>query len=349
MRKRKDSFFIQVLLIMLFFTACSCRIPTAEESSTLTLMTWNVQNLFDAVADGGEYTEFDPGKSGWNDDLVKIRLENISRVILSVNDEGPDIILLQEVENTSLLERLNREYLGDAYAFCGVAAYTENSIHCGFLSRVELTGQHILQPGEYGGFPLRAIQELRFRAQGEELVVLNNHWKSRSGGVAATESGRVSSARMISRRIGELKEEGLVQIIVAGDLNGSAADFRKGGIQTAQIPVGAFYDSSWMDSLYIATDPEDLTGSENKVILFSPWEEIEGEGSYFFQNRWMMLDHFLVTDAFFDGEGWELDGAACLNESPFCSEQGKPLKWESWKGRGLSDHFPLVLHLRRDA
>ncbi len=348
MGKSTEHFLIQILLILLFFTACSCRIPTAGESSVLTIMTWNVQNLFDAVSDGGEYSEFDPLKSDWNDELVKIRLENISRVILSVDEEGPDILLFQEVENASLLERLNREYLGDSYTYCGVAVYTENSIHCGFLSRIELSQQHIFQPGEYGEFPLRAIQELRFRAGGEELVILNNHWKSRSGGAFATESGRVSSAQMIARRIRELEEEGLRQILVAGDLNGSAGDFREGGIQTAQIPVEAFYESPWLDSLYIAGDPEDLNGSEDKVVLYSPWEEMESEGSYFFQNRWMRLDHFLMTEAFFDGAGWELDGTECFDEPPFCTDEGRPLKWESWKGSGLSDHFPLVLRLRLD-
>ena len=348
MGKYFEHFLIQILLILLFFTACSCRIPTASGSSSLILMTWNVQNLFDAVSDGGEYPEFDPLRSDWNEELVKIRLESLSQVILSVKEEGPDILLLQEVENPAVLERLNREYLGDSYPYCGVACYTENSIHCGFLSRVEVLNQHIHQPGDYGGFPLRAIQELRFKVDGGELVVLNNHWKSRSGGSAATESGRVLSAQTVSRRIRELRNEDLRQVIVAGDLNGSSEDYHKGGIQTAQVPVEASGETPWLDSLFIAANSEDLIDSGDKVVLYTCWAGMDSPGSYFFQNRWMMLDHFLLTPSFFDGAEWELEGAECLNESPFCSEEGKPLKWESWKGSGLSDHFPLVLYLTRE-
>ena len=336
-----------LLLVFFFLTAYSCRIPRTPEEASLSVMTWNVQNLFDAVSDGTEYREFDPARSDWDEDLLRIRLENLSQVILSATDSGPDLILLQEVENAAVLEQLNREYLGDRYPYSGVAMYTENSIHSGYLSRYPPEKVHVHLPGEYGDFPLRAILELHFILEGEELVVLNNHWKSRSGGFAATEAGRVASSRAVSFRLRELREEGVTTVIVAGDFNGSREDYYPGGRQTAQIPLEYLPDTPWMDSLFVTYDPAELPPREERAVLFSPWGQMTAEGSYFFQNRWMMLDHFLLGSGLSDGSGWEYKSAACLSASPFCSDQGYPLPWASWSGSGYSDHFPLLLELIR--
>ncbi len=344
-RTKSPLFRIPVLLI--FISACSCRIPVGDAASELIIMTWNVQNLFDSASDGTEYSEYDPDNSGWNNSLYVMRLENLSRVILSCGERLPDIILFQEVENPGVLEQLNREYLGGEYGYWGVSEYTPNAVHCGFLSRFEPENLHIHQPGEYGGFPLRSIQELRFTIDGDDIALFNNHWKSRSGGAGATESGRVHSAEAVARRVKQLKSEGISLILVAGDLNGSLEDYHAGGIQTAQVPVEDLYDVPWLNSLYIAGEPEDMMDCEERVVLYSPWGEEEAPGSYFFQNRWLKLDHILLTRDFLDGQGWEYDRFDCLNDPPFCTSEGAPFKWESWKGSGYSDHFPLVLHLMK--
>jgi endonuclease/exonuclease/phosphatase family metal-dependent hydrolase len=337
----------------MFFTACSCQIPTTAggadtEEQSLTVMTWNIQNLFDAISSGNEYKEYDPERSDWGEDLLRIRLEHCKEVIQSIGADGPDILLIQEVENYSLLERLNREYLKELYPYGAVYEFTENAIHCGFLSRIPPTNVHLHFPGDYGDFPLRAIMEIHFPLNGgEELVILNNHWKSRSGGSLATESGRLQAAGMISERIRELKEDGQKLILVAGDLNGSCSDYRPGGRQTAQIPVEYVPDTFWQDSLYIAQSREDMMDLDDRTILFSPWKTTDDQGSYFFQNRWMTLDHFLLSSAFLDGTGWEFGRMDCLNESWLCDKDGHPFSWKNWTASGYSDHFPLVLNLER--
>ncbi len=349
------SFFGSFLLSILFYlAACSCQIPTAEpalseDEPRISLMTWNVQNLFDAESGGNEYREYDPEQSDWDEAKLRIRLENLKEVIQSVGENGPDIILLQEVENLSLLDQLNSEYLEELYPYRGVWEYTENSIHCGYLSRITPVNVHLHFPGDFGSFPLRAIVELRFQLEGEDIVIFNNHWKSRSGGTMATEKGRLQSARAVAERLKELKAQGVSHIIVAGDLNGSCDDYREGGRQTAQIPIEQALDTEWMDSLFVAESPEDLAVLEGRPVLYSPWERTGDEGSYFFQNRWMKLDHFLLTSAFLDGEGWELESADCLNEAWLSDADGLPLAWKSWTGSGYSDHFPLILKLTKIA
>ena len=341
-----------LLSALFYITACSCQIPMAEsapseEESSFSIMTWNVQNLFDAESNGNEYREYDPEQSEWDEAKLRIRLENLKEVIQSVGENGPDIVLLQEVENLSVLNLLNREYLEELYPYRGVWEYTENSIHCGFLSRIPPGNVHLHFPGDFGSFPLRAIVELRFQLEGEDFVILNNHWKSRSGGAMATEKGRIQSACVVAERIRELNAQGVTHIIVAGDLNGSLEDYRAGGRQTAQIPIEYALDTEWFNSLFIAESAEDMAVLEGRTALYSPWETTGDEGSYFFQNRWMRLDHFLLTPAFLDKVGWELEAADCLNESWLCDADGLPRAWKSWTGDGYSDHFPLILKLKK--
>ena len=333
--------------LSLFITACSCQIPVAPGEDSLTLMTWNVQNLFDEESSGREYDDFDPEKSDWGEDLLRLRLENMKEVIESVNRDGPDILFLQEVENQAVLNRLNREYLEKRYPYSGAWEYTDNAVRCGFLSRIPPQSVHLHFPGEYGSRPLRPVLEIRFCPDGEELIVLNNHWKSRSGGVMATEEGRLMSARVVSGRVRELKAQGHKTLILAGDFNGSCSDYRPGGSQTSQIPIEYLPDTAWPDSLYIAADPDDYAESGDRAVFYSPWDETGDEGSYFYQNRWMRLDHFLLTGALLDGRGWEFAGADCLNSEWLSNQDGHPLAWQSWTGSGYSDHFPLLLFLNR--
>ena len=47
----------------------------------LTVLTYNVENLFDDVHDGSEFPEFDPARGTWNSDLFHMRVETIAEVV----------------------------------------------------------------------------------------------------------------------------------------------------------------------------------------------------------------------------------------------------------------------------
>ena len=117
--------------------------PAAGPTSipSVSIMTFNVENLFDNVDDPGknDLTYFplsekqsDEHKAvcdeievdhwrdqclnwDWSDDIIEHKLEVVASVILQVNDgRGADIVALQEVENLGILERLRNEHLADA-------------------------------------------------------------------------------------------------------------------------------------------------------------------------------------------------------------------------------------------
>ncbi|MEL7451407.1 MAG: endonuclease/exonuclease/phosphatase family protein, partial [Pseudomonadota bacterium] len=147
----------------------------------VTVMTFNVENLFDAQDDAGkndhaylpvtlksdaehiafcEAIEVDRWRRDcleldWNEAAVDFKLRQLARTILQVNKgRGPDVIALQEVENARILTRLSQDYLQ-------AAGYTEvvliegadvRGIDVAFLSRLPLAGEPMLHDVSVGEF-----------------------------------------------------------------------------------------------------------------------------------------------------------------------------------------------------
>ncbi|MGH8165896.1 MAG: endonuclease/exonuclease/phosphatase family protein, partial [Woeseiaceae bacterium] len=159
--------------ILMLLAGCSPQtVPsTAEKAAvdahTVTIMTFNVENLFD--------TRDDPGKDDrtylplarkqteehrtacakvevehwrdqclnwdWNEEILERKLSVVASTILQVDDgRGPDILALQEIENLNVLERLRKEYLAAAGYRPAILLEGDDArgIDVAFLSRLEL-------------------------------------------------------------------------------------------------------------------------------------------------------------------------------------------------------------------
>ncbi|MEM9058524.1 MAG: endonuclease/exonuclease/phosphatase family protein, partial [Pseudomonadota bacterium] len=158
--------------------------PPAVAAPVVTIMTFNVENLFD--------TEDDPGKDDhaylplamkqtaahralcepietprwrwecleldWSEAALDFKLRQLASVILAVNDgRGPDVIALQEIENANVLARLSRDYLQPAGYGDGVLIEGRDlrGIDVAFLSRLPLAGEAVLHDFVPTGFPER--------------------------------------------------------------------------------------------------------------------------------------------------------------------------------------------------
>ncbi len=323
----------------------SCLLPLASGGRNLRIVSWNVQNLFDAEATGEEYDEYNPGTSDWDEEKMRSKMEHLQEVLHALGKDLPDVLLLQEVENRNVLNILNKEYLEGAYAYVDAWKSSDSAIACGILSKIRPLQVHLHFPGEFAKRPLRPVAEIHFEVGGDELILFNNHWKSRRGGQRATEEGRLMASAILAARIRAFRARGYRNLIAAGDFNGSVEDFHPGGKQTAQMPVEALAAAAWRDCLYVSFKKEDTDLSLDETVLYSPWGKMEAPGTYFFQNRWMKLDHFLLDEGLWDKKGLELEEVSCGNLPLASDEEGHPAAWESWRSEGYSDHFPLVLDL----
>jgi len=325
-------------------------------SGGLTLMTYNVENLFDDVHDGSEYREFDPNAGTWSAEFFKIRVDSIAEVVRKALPGGADILLLQEVENENALSKLVTDGLrGMGYAWKAFVPKRGLSANVAIVSRFPIAQvrTHAVGPWK-GATPLRDVVEADIVIAGRTLIVLDNHWKAKTEGARVTEPYRRNAAGVLARRIKEiLALDPEADIIAAGDMNESLDELdRVGGkYQTALVPEterAAAADPR--QSIFLSSTASGLGVVGNRCVLYDPWYEIEDSrrGSYFYQGDWLTVDHMLLSPGLFDPHGFSYHPRSFgpVRSSFLLSDKGFPKAWSSLtKDRGYSDHLPLLIRL----
>ena len=342
-----------------------------------------MQALFDGQEKGNEYGEYREA-AGWTAEKYAARITAVSQAVLQMIREGkssektasgkstvPDLIGFVEIENAGVLEDLARGAISKhGYFWTAFTALPGSSLGLGVLSRYPLSGirAHSITVGKETA--PRPVLELRVEPGGKPgmkpgkkpLVFLLCHWKSKLGGDIATEALRRSSARVVQRRLRELKEtEADTPVIVMGDLNENHNEYYRhnGKMLCALLPdesgaalltaslTASLKDHGAAEFLVLSGEkPPRARCFENVVALYSPWEgEMKG-GSFYYKDEWETIDHFLLSDGLFNGEGWEYAGCEAVNHAPFTGTSGKPNTYVPRSGRGLSDHLPLLLYLK---
>jgi endonuclease/exonuclease/phosphatase family metal-dependent hydrolase len=175
------------MLLSVFVAGCASsdrRAMTAVDTVNVTVMTFNVENLFDNVDDPDKddkaYLPLEAKQNqrhidecnqievplwrdeclnmDWNDATLDHKLTVVAQTIRQVNGgRGADIIALQEVENLAVLERLRTEYLADlGYLPATLIEGTDaRGIDVAFLSRLPLADRPRLHPLTLADFPDR--------------------------------------------------------------------------------------------------------------------------------------------------------------------------------------------------
>lgn len=351
----KPSLFISLTLLFAIFIKCSF-FPEADPPKNLVIVSYNVFNLFDDVRNGTEYPEFDPSRGTWTSSLYRQRLSNVADVIAATEPRrGPDIICLQEIENSRVLRDLATVWLRQFSYNYYVAAVNEGSaITTGIISRypIKKSKNHSLYLKEFSN--LRIITETLIEIDGSDFYIFNCHLKSKIGGDEQTEPARIKAAKAIAVRCREIYlENPNAKIIVAGDLNLNIDEFKRNNRRylTAIMPLSEMHLFPFEDVLVVTGNKYEAVLSEDSLVFYSPWFGLEGQGeeigSYLFRGRWQTIDHFLLTAPFFNNRKWEYSGFRVLNYREFSDADGAPLRWNTRTQRGYSDHFPIILYINR--
>ncbi|MDR0497725.1 MAG: endonuclease/exonuclease/phosphatase family protein [Treponema sp.] len=348
---------MKYLLLILILTGCGA-FPgqKAQEPEVFTIAVWNVHNLFDGQETENKYAEFRES-SGWTQEKYQARITSISQAVLKMvleeNESSskvmlPSVIGFVEVENTGVLEDLGGALSKYGYAWTAFTALPGSALGIGVLSRFPIKEAIAHSITTEKQTTPRPVLELRVEPRGKPIVFLLCHWKSKLGN--DTEVLRRASARVVQRRLRELKEaEAETPVIVMGDLNENHDEFYRQAGLCALLPgdpVALVQMDSFdaRDFLFLSTEKPPRSYMEIPA-LYSPWEDMEG-GSYFYKGEWETIDHFLLSDGLFNGTGWNYIGCRVLDHEPFTTSGGVPNVYIPRNGRGLSDHLPLLLSLR---
>jgi endonuclease/exonuclease/phosphatase family metal-dependent hydrolase len=330
----------------------------------LSIMTWNVQALFDGAETGDEYDEY-LESAGWSAEKYAGRLNMMARAIDAMESGAPDILSLEEVENAGVLEDLAGGLGRHGYRWAFFAGAGGSSLGIGVLSRYPLFNTRAHSLNFNGETVPRPVLEVWIQGGDEPLALFVCHWKSKLGGEAATESLRRASARILLRRIREIgRENPRIPVVIMGDLNENHDEFsRKNGLSLcALLPddpraadltglyglSGKPAEGLQADFLIISKNkpPAPRYFPSGSLCFYSPWGYELKNGSYYYQNAWETIDHFLLSGGFFDAAGWEYESADVVSQPPFINARELPNSYNPKTGSGLSDHLPLLLRLR---
>jgi predicted extracellular nuclease len=198
------------------FQPSNLRPVTFDEFS---LMTWNVENLFDAHSPHPSDPPL-PSQEQYAVSLVKV-----ANTIEAAG--APLVVALQEVENIGVLEDIATQDVLAPYAYQPVLieGFDGRGIDVGFLIRSDraevLDVQQRDAPDGLTSRPPLIVQvAVQTKTGSVHLYVINNHFTSMSGGEQATNAIRVAQAEWNLTLLNEIRaaDPGALVAIV-GDLN----------------------------------------------------------------------------------------------------------------------------------
>jgi endonuclease/exonuclease/phosphatase family metal-dependent hydrolase len=329
---------------------------TAEPAgqASVTIMAFNVENLFDNVDDPGKEDrtylaladkqsrehkaacneiEVDRWREqcldwDWNDAIIDKKLGVVAGAILQVGDgRGPDIVALQEVENIGILERLRTEYLADAGYEPGILIEGDDrrGIDVAFLTRLELAEPPTLHRIDFTGagedrvYDTRGILEATFvRPDGSLLTGYSVHFPAP---FHPTEMRVAAYNALNALRAGLPADR---DAFAAGDFNTTVVEDRDKDM------LARFARPYWTVAHEVGCDG------------------CRGTSYYAPRDDWSFLDMILWSPGIDRGEKttWQLraDSVRIANAAPAqVRPNGTPWRFEMPGGAGVSDHWPVVV------
>ena len=348
---------LPLLLIMTISTSCKTGSVADATSSadSLTLMTFNVENLFDNIDDPGKSDEtYLPASKkqskahkqmcagyrykkwrdqclnwDWSDNVVETKLARLGQAISQVkNGLGPDILVLQEVENQRILKRLRDEKLSKSgyQSLVLIEGNDRRGIDIAILSRLKQIGQAKLHPIAFKGFgkdrtnDTRGILQADFELPGgKTLTVFGCHFPAP---FHPTEM-RIQAFKALQKLQKDLPKDRL--FMAAGDFNVTAEEDRNKKL------LSTFVEKDWLVSHKIGC--LDCPGTQ----YYPP------------KKSWSFLDMVLLSKNFNDSSSsWKVlpKSVRLINGAPEQKREGGfPKAFRLPKASGVSDHWPIAVDI----
>lgn len=306
------------------------------------VLTYNVQNIMDDQLDGFEYDEYKPSKT-WTTQAYHQRLKTLSEVVSNRAIGLCDVLVFQEVEHENVVRDLLERHLArKGYQWYAVAKEEGGAISIAIASR-----EKPIRVVVHTVIGARPILEAVFDTPSGEVVVFALHAKSQLGEYSETEALRLELARSLSQAT--RKYEGS-NVLICGDFNEDPDAYSKNSlVQTALI------ETRWQVSrTFMANGSLGISGMKQNIysdIWYSPFLDqsntFSKPGSYWYGGTWHHYDQFLGNGSLFDDRGWEYDSCDIV-VPPIClNTDGTPKAWNLATLCGVSDHFPVLLTLKR--
>ena len=307
------------------------------------IATYNVENLFDLEKKGYKYKEYKPyGKSLWNKKNYKIKLNNLSDVIVDIK---ADIIALQEIHSEKALKdlRFSLKQKGLYYKYYSIADKKNTAIKVALLSKIPFIYSKELKVTS--SYKYRNILETKFKINGKDLYLFINHWKSKAG----PESMRIVSAKVLRNRVNELGYD--KNIILLGDFNSNYEENvtfskkRKHNDTNGKTGINHVLRT-------IKQKEKALHVEYEKNNFYNLWYDTDENEryTYIFRGKKEALDNILISQSllnkkdmfYLDNSITNFDEKYLLKKKTIYRWQVSRAKIRKHKGNGYSDHLAVT-------
>lgn len=323
------------------FMSSSCTSQKKMLRSEYTVLSYNVENLFDTVDDPKiPDEEFLPqSEKKWTNERYQKKLDDLAKVITGVNpSDYPELIGLVEIENQTVLEDLihTAALKSHPYGIIHEESPDYRGIDVAFLYRRDAFKEewHETLPVVFAddtAFKTRDILHVVGKVKKNTVHVFVNHWPSRIGGDEKTEPKRILAASVLKKKVDELMTaDPNARVIIMGDMNDEPAN------KSLQETLGA-------------KSPD----SEAKLVNLMMPDDQKGLGTYFFSGGWNMLDNLVVSKGIINGKTIKVEnnkGEIYRSDwMIFTNKNGDNTPNRSYVGDkyvgGVSDHFPVYFKM----
>lgn len=321
-------------------------------TTTYDVAWWNLENLFDhrdAERSDKLRRAIQQDLGSWTVELRDRKIEQLARIIAQLGGgRGPDLMGVCEVENEIVLRLLAdrvEALTHRAYSVVHFDTSDQRGIDVAFLHDRDLFAapedqrfQHVVMRRT----ATRELLQVNFRTKRDRvLVVVANHWPSRSGGRWETEGYRIIAAETL-------------------------AYFHQRALEvlprtTPLLAMGDFNDECWSRSLVeyalsVQQRAKVLNANARPLLLNMMWEAAgRREGSLYFDHMPNLLDQFLVNGNMLvaDSPIRAVEGSARISAFPEMRMTGDypgPVKFGGMgktpaNPKGFSDHFPIEMQV----
>jgi len=329
---------------------------STDQSKNLLIAFYNVENLFDTIhAEGKVDEEFTPSsKKNWNTEKYFHKLSQLAKVIDSIGGQQlPDMIGLEEVENTAVLKDLV-EQKSIRKAHYQIIHYESPDFRG--IDNALLYNPDVFTPIYQEAIPIimpdsiasinnhkltsRDILYVKGLVYGRDtLHIFVNHWTSMYYGEKETIPHRIYCASVLKQHIDSIMKSNVhANIILGGDLNEDVFGPAVVGI----INPDTNYNEPQANRVYNMSH-----------YLFTQ----KGQGTYNYKGVWGILDHIMVSGTLLRGENGiytSKEQAHIFNSqmvmNKYNNRYGKGVRPNrSYAGNnyyaGYSDHLPIYLQL----
>jgi hypothetical protein len=311
---------------------------------------WNLENLLDVESAPpkrrGDKVKRAIGNAirGWTQDLLDRKVIQLASIICRMNGgRGPDLLGVCEVENEYVMNKLRKNLapLGRAYAIVHHDTPDQRGIDVAFIYDADLfTAEERFNHFVMRRTATRDLLQVNFRtSKGRLLVVIGNHWPSRSGGEEASAVYRAIAGETLAYFHGRILEvKGLeTPVLAMGDFNDEP------------------FDSSLADYALSIRSRQKVLNAKVPYFLNLMWG-ITGQnlGTFYFENSPNVLDQFLANKNLVKENApiRALPDSVEVIRFPEMVSRGdypKPVPFggmgDPVNKNGFSDHFPIAVTL----